>query len=186
MNRQMPALRNIGKTMLLLLLGLSCVCFTAEAQQKKAKPKPKSKAKTVYRGKTAYRKKPAARPVMRPVAPAVAVSNPNVVRTQAAFTFTNRWHDFGDIVQGQKVTHTFTFRNTGKDPLVIYSVQPTCGCTVTEWSREPVPPGAGSTITVIFDSKSALNQQNKTVTILSNAVTGSERLYLKGNVLPKR
>lgn len=163
----------------LLLAALTLSFSTAEAQQARKKHKGKTKPKPAYR-------KPVGKASAHRPAAAVPVSNLTVVRSQAAFTFANRWHDFGDIVQGQKITHTFTFRNTGREPLIISNVQPTCGCTVTEWTRQPVLPGQSGQITVTFDSKSAMNEQNKTVTVVSNAMAGSERLYLRGNVLPKR
>jgi|GEM_PF-267928 len=167
------------KSLILILSAALWLSFSAEAQRKKVRPKPKGKISN----KVAH-KKPAFRP-LHPVS-SIMVSNPVVVRSQAAFTFTNRWYDFGDIVQGEKVTYTFSFKNTGKEPLIINTVQPTCGCTVTEWPHKPILPGQSGEIKVTFDSKSALNQQNKTITIISNALTGNERLYLRGNVLPKR
>ena len=163
----------------LSLTGLLLLSLSAEAQQARKKHKGKAKPKTAHR-------KPAGKVAPHRPAVMVPVSNLTVVRSQAAFTFTNRWHDFGDIVQGQKITHTFTFRNTGKDPLVISNVQPTCGCTVTEWTRQPIMPGQPGGVTVTFDSGEALNGQSKTITVISNSSGGSERLYLRGNVLPKR
>ncbi len=165
-----------------LLFCFLLVFSSANAQKSKSKSKAKTSAS---RSKSKYTKK---KPVIKPVKPIsnIAVSNPTITRSQAAFTFTNRWFDFGDIVQGQKVTHAFTFRNTGKDPLIISSIQPTCGCTVAEWPKTPIPPGQNGEIVVTFDSHESINQQNKTITILSNVATGTERLYIKGNVLPKK
>ncbi len=165
----------------LSLTGLLLLSLPADAQQAKKKYKGKAKPKTAYRSKKPAGKVAPHRPTVM-----VPVSNVTVVRSQAAFTFTNRWHDFGDIVQGQKITHTFTFRNTGKDPLIISNVQPTCGCTITEWTRQPIMPGQPGGVTVTFDSKEAMNGQSKTITVISNSSGGSERLYLRGNVLPKR
>ncbi len=172
-----PFLIRLQSFIFLSLTGLFLFSLPAEAQQARKKHKGRANLKTVYR-------KPARKVAThRPIVP---VSNPTVVRSQAAFTFTNRWHDFGDIVQGQKITHTFAFRNTGKDPLIISNVQPTCGCTVTEWTRQPIMPGQPGGVTVTFDSGEALNGQSKTITVISNSSGGSERLYLRGNVLPKR
>jgi hypothetical protein len=184
-----PVRFSFMRTLVLVLLAVATAVFPSEAQ---ASPKPKSKKKVVARGKTAARgrKQPVYRKTGYRAAPATVnaatVPNTTLPRSQAAFSFANRWHDFGDIVQGEKVTHTFSFKNTGKDPLIVTAVQPTCGCTVTEWTRQPIQPGQSGEISVTFDSKNALNQQNKTVTVISNAAVGSERLYLRGNVLPKR
>ena len=171
--------KSILRLRLSVLLPLICLTlFSAEAQTKQ-KYRGKAKPKVAYH--TPNRKAMAHLP-----AATTPVSNLTVVRSKAAFTFTNRWYDFGDVVQGQKISHTFGFRNTGKEPLIISNVQPTCGCTVTEWTRQPIVPGQQGQIAVTFDSKAAINEQNRTITVISNSMGGSERLYLKGNVLPKR
>ena len=38
-------------------------------------------------------------------------------------------HDFGDIKQGEKVTHVFVLTNSGGDLLTISNVNASCGCT---------------------------------------------------------
>ena len=57
------------------------------------------------------------------------------------------------------------FKNTGKTPLVISNAKGSCGCTVPEWPKEPVAPGATAELLVKFNSKGKPNQQQKTVTI---------------------
>ena len=46
-----------------------------------------------------------------------------------AITWEKSVYDFGDVVQGDKVEHTFKFKNTGNESLIITNVQVTCGCT---------------------------------------------------------
>ena len=50
-------------------------------------------------------------------------------------TFAEDSKDFGDIVQGDKVSHVFEFENTGTEPLILSNVLTTCGCTATAWPR---------------------------------------------------
>lgn len=100
-------------------------------------------------------------------------------------TFQESSHSFGDIFQGDRVSHTFTYENTGTEPLIVSDVRTTCGCTATNWDREPLPPGETATITVNFNSAGKMNMQNKVVTILSNAVNSSERIKITANVLKK-
>src|SRR5689334_8619604 len=50
-------------------------------------------------------------------------------------------HDFGTIREGQKVNYTYKFKNNGAAPLIVQSVQPSCGCTAPDWTREPIPVG---------------------------------------------
>src|SRR5690606_23041390 len=102
-------------------------------------------------------------------------------------TFDKKTHDFGDIIQGDKVEHTFHFTNTGNEPLIITNVQVTCGCTVPKgWPREPSPPGGKGELTVAFNSTGKLGRQNKPVTIVSNAVnTDGNQISFTTNILPK-
>lgn len=102
-------------------------------------------------------------------------------------TFDKKTHDFGDIIQGDKVEHTFHFTNTGNEPLIITNVQVTCGCTVPKgWPREPIPPGGKGELTVAFNSTGKLGRQNKPVTIVSNAVnTDGNQISFTTNILPK-
>ena len=46
------------------------------------------------------------------------------------FQFSEEAHDFGTIVQGEKTSFAFKFKNTGKLDLVIRSATGSCGCTV--------------------------------------------------------
>ena len=89
----------------------------------------------------------------------------------AVITWEKKTHDFGNIIQGDKVEHTFYFTNTGNEPLIISNVQVTCGCTTPKgWPRDPIPPGAQGEITVSFNSSGKMGMQNKPVTLITNAV----------------
>lgn len=99
--------------------------------------------------------------------------------------FTQKEYDFGDIKQGDIVEHTFQFKNTGKQPLIIAGVQTTCGCTATKWSNQPIMPDAFGSITVQFNSSGKQGIQNKVVTVKSNASNQVERVIVKANILAK-
>jgi hypothetical protein len=103
----------------------------------------------------------------------------------AVITFKEKSVDFGDIVQGQKVSHTFELTNTGESPLVISNVAATCGCTVPSWPKEPIAPGASAEIQVSFNSAGKMGKQNSVVRIYSNASEPIEKVSLISNVLPK-
>lgn len=94
--------------------------------------------------------------------------------------------DFGDITQGDKVEHVFSFENTGVEPLIITNVQTTCGCTAPEWSRDPIIPGQKSSIKVVFNSAGKNGRQNKVITILSNAASPNNQVRITTNILPKK
>lgn len=100
-------------------------------------------------------------------------------------SFKEKSIDFGDIVQGAKVEHTFVLTNTGAAPLVISNVAATCGCTVPNWPKEPVAPGKSAEIKVSFNSTGKMGKQNSVVRIYSNATEPIEKVSLISNVLPK-
>ena len=103
----------------------------------------------------------------------------------AVITFKEKSVDFGDIVQGAKVEHTFVLTNSGTAPLVISNVAATCGCTVPSWPKEPVAPGKSAEIKVSFNSTGKMGKQNSVVRIYSNASEPIEKVSLISNVLPK-
>jgi len=104
----------------------------------------------------------------------------------AEITFAESSKNFGDIIQGDGVEHTFKFENTGNQPLILSNVLVTCGCTATKWPRDPIAAGKSAEITVRFDSKGKNGAQNKIVTVVSNAVNPREKVSIKSNVLPKK
>ena len=75
--------------------------------------------------------------------------------------------NFGTIPQGRPVYHFFEVTNTGKQPLKIDNVQTSCGCTTPEWSREPIAPGATTTVKVGYNA-AAEGAFDKSITILYN------------------
>ncbi len=92
--------------------------------------------------------------------------------------------EMGQIVQGSKVEHRFTFTNTGGSALLITDVRGSCGCTVSkDWPREPIAPGATGGVTVTFDSEGRDGKQTKTVTIVTNSTPPSTVLTLVGEVV---
>lgn len=96
--------------------------------------------------------------------------------------------DFGDVVQGDKVEHTFKFRNAGTEALVITNVEVTCGCTIPKgWDRDPIPPGQTSEITIGFNSSGKYGKQEKVVVIVSNAVNqDGAQIAFSANVIEKK
>jgi hypothetical protein len=118
---------------------------------------------------------------------AAAFGQSSVTPEGAVITFEKKTHDFGDIKPGDKVEHTFYFSNTGTEPLIITNVQVTCGCTTPKgWPREPIPVGGKGEITVGFNSAGKSGRQNKTVTIISNAVnTDGSQISISTNILEK-
>lgn len=101
-------------------------------------------------------------------------------------TFKEEFFDFGVVIQGEKVSHTFTFTNTGKSALIISTVHAGCGCTVPKYSKDPIAPGGSGEIEVTFDSSGRSGVQSKSVTVSSNAQPSSIELRFVADVaVPK-
>lgn len=92
-------------------------------------------------------------------------------------------HDFGTITDGDIVEHTFKFQNTGEAPLIISNAKATCGCTVPQWPKEPIPVGEEGEITVRFNSRNKPGNQNKTITVTANTYPSANRVRIRANVL---
>jgi hypothetical protein len=93
-------------------------------------------------------------------------------------------HDFGTMDEGDAVTHIFSFTNTGSEPLILDKCKGSCGCTVPQCPKEPIPHGASGEIEVKFNSKGKKNAQTKTVTINANTDPGQTILKIKAFVNP--
>lgn len=102
-------------------------------------------------------------------------------RPTTSISFANETFDFGTVKKGEKVEHSYTFTNTGEEPLIISNAKASCGCTVPTWPKEPIAPGETAEIPVIFDAKSPGNQ-TKTITVTANTTPPQTRLTIKGQV----
>ncbi len=91
-------------------------------------------------------------------------------------------YEFGTVKEGEKVSHTYSFKNTGKEPLIISSAKGSCGCTVPKWPSEPIAPGGVGQIDVVFDSKGKPGKQAKRVTVNANTVPAQTFLNISGTV----
>ena len=90
--------------------------------------------------------------------------------------------DFGKILQGEVVSYTFHFTNTGNAPLIITSVEKSCGCTTSDFPREPIDPGQGGDIKVTYDSMGHFGFQSKTVIVYANTVPSQTAVRVKAEV----
>lgn len=93
-------------------------------------------------------------------------------------------HDFGRVMQGQKVVHEFAIQNSGDADLVLQRIAPSCGCTAAAVSSTSIKPGASEKIRVTFDTAGMYGSKTKTVSILTNAREKAEVvLKMKGSVV---
>jgi hypothetical protein len=90
---------------------------------------------------------------------------------------------FGNIKEGDKVAHSFTFKNIGNKPLIITDAHASCGCTVPEKPEKPIAPGEIGEIKVVFNSSGKQGHQEKNITVNSNAKPHFTDLKLIGEVI---
>ena len=91
-------------------------------------------------------------------------------------------YNFGDVIQGEKLSYAFKFKNTGKSNLIIYSTDATCGCTTSATPKAPIRPGESSEILVTFDSKSQQGHVRKRILVGANTYPAETILYVTANV----
>ena len=114
------------------------------------------------------------------------VTNPKSAQNpsgkRAEITFEKTEFDFGKILQGEVVSYTFHFTNTGSAPLIITSVEKSCGCTASEFPRDPIAPGKTGDIKITYDSKGHHGFQSKMLIVNANTMPSSTTLRLKAEV----
>ena len=93
--------------------------------------------------------------------------------------FATDLHKFGNVDVNSENKYSFTFKNSGSEPLKISNAKGSCGCTVPNWPKEPILPGKSSEIEVVFrpSKGQAGSKQTKTVTVSAN--TSPENTILK-------
>jgi len=98
------------------------------------------------------------------------------------FKFNEEKHDFGKIPQGKPVTTIFEYTNVGEEPLIVTQVQPSCGCTIADFTKTPVKKGAKGTIKITYNA-AVISPFNKSITITSNAATPTKIISIVGEVV---
>ncbi len=98
------------------------------------------------------------------------------------FQFESDVHDFGKVIEGEKLSYSFKFKNIGNSDLIIATANASCGCTVPEFSKEPVQKGAEGIVTVTFNTAGKNGFQHKTVTVGANTQPSNFTLHVKAMV----
>ncbi len=108
--------------------------------------------------------------------------NNNVVGPKIKFSETT--YNFGTVEEGVYAKHSFKFYNVGDKPLLLKNVKPGCGCTASDWPREPIMPGDSAIITAKFNSRGYAGRSfHKSIAVTTNLAQNNIRvLYIKGFV----
>ena len=106
-------------------------------------------------------------------------------REKGEMKFEHTRHNFGVFaVDTAIVTHEFVFTNVGKAPLIIHQANASCGCTVPEYTLEPIKPGEKGKITVTYNGKGRRpGVFRKRITVHNNGKQTPLRLYIEGEMI---
>lgn len=176
LQNQQP-LRTMLKSMRLGLVAFAAVGFLASCKSDAAADAATAAESTVESTTEAVNM--STDPMADPNAAAAVPTGPTT-----EMTFSELEYDFGTVPEGEKVRHTYKFKNTGSEPLVLSNASGSCGCTVPEWPREPIAPGASGEIIVEFNSQGKAGDRNQKVTVTANTNPAQTILSLKGKVEP--
>lgn len=147
---------------LLLTFLVVFVAYHSNAQTKNKAPHEKSKSKKT---------------ISKPTTPAV-------IYDKAEIKFDTIGHDFKEMFEGAEAIYVFTFYNIGKEPLTISDARPSCSCTVSDFTHEPVMPGKSGTITVKYATRGHIGAFTKSITVTSNSnISPVVTLYISGSVV---
>lgn len=102
----------------------------------------------------------------------------------AEIQFEKTTHDFGTFSEKSPVVScTFVFTNVGDKPLVINQAMASCGCTVPEYTKEPIKPGGKGELKVTYNGTGKFpGHFKKSITVITNGVVEKTRLYIEGNM----
>ena len=110
-----------------------------------------------------------------------------VVEKYAKYVLEEKEYDFGVMNEnGGLLVHDFPIKNTGNIPLIIKDVQPECGCTRTEWTMQPIAPGAVGNIKAVYNPMGRPGGFRKAITIFTNAEREDVQIFVKGTIAPSK
>lgn len=106
---------------------------------------------------------------------------------KADIKFDKTSHNFGTFSENDPVVScVFTFTNVGDAPLIIHQAVASCGCTVPEYTQEPVLPGKTGTVKITYNGTGKYpGHFKKSITLRTNAKTEMMRLFVEGDMTPK-
>jgi hypothetical protein len=99
------------------------------------------------------------------------------------FQFENLTYNFGKVIQGERLSYTFHFKNVGKSSLVISGVSASCGCTNSIPPKAPIKPGEKGEITITFDSSQKSGEVISYLVVAANTYPAQTVLTVSANVV---
>ena len=157
------------KKSILLFTAIAFLSISVKAEKKGKQTTSSKPAET-----TQIATKAAPLPEAKPAPTTTTNANPEAMK------FKKEEHNFGTIPEGPAVSFDFEFKNEGKEPIILSTVQASCGCTTPSWSKEPILPGKCSKITATYNTQGRPGNFVKTITVNSNI--GTKVVKITGNV----
>jgi hypothetical protein len=111
----------------------------------------------------------------------VAQDKPVEPKVTKWYSWNETTHDFGKIKQNDPASVTFTVKNEGKGPLIITAARSSCGCTIAEYTKEPVKPGETGVVKATYNS-ARVGPFTKSVTVTYDGIAEPDMLTIKGEV----
>ena len=107
---------------------------------------------------------------------------------EAQIKFDKTTHQFGTFSESNPVVSCeFTYTNVGEKPLVINQALASCGCTVPEYTKDPVKPGEKGVIKVTYNGTGKFpGHFKKSITVRTNGKIEMTRLYIEGTMEEKK
>lgn len=153
------------------IVGLSLLAVLSLCSCKKNEAEPQNEASSVLaKQEGAVMERDVIEEAKKHAETSLALSEPNF--------------DFGKIKKGDHVEHVFEVTNTGKNPLIISNVQPTCGCTVPDYTKTPIAPGQKGQITLKFDSSNFDGMVHKSAEVYANVAQVPIELTFTADIQP--
>ena len=122
--------------------------------------------------------------IVQPTIPAATSST--AVKVEDKVEFDRTVHDFGDILTTDgPQSCSFSVKNISDEPLAIFEVVTSCGCTEAQWTKEPLQPGKSGTISATYNNEDGPYPFDKTLTVYISGLSKPVLLRLRGVVHEK-
>lgn len=119
-----------------------------------------------------------------PEPPRPTIKEEKVSGPITTMSFDKEVHDFGTVLQDSENSYSFSFTNSGSEPLVIENAKGSCGCTVPDYPKKPILPGQTETIDVVYKPGKQSGNIQKTVTVTANTNPRHTIIKIKAQVNP--
>jgi len=96
--------------------------------------------------------------------------------------FTTETINFGKIKQGVPAKGVFTVTNISNQPIIIEQANPTCGCTISDFTKEPIAAGKTGVINATFNAAN-VGHFDKHLTVKFAGVDEMKSITFTGDVI---